>query len=79
MAMPRLILAAVVNLALSVLTADAVKFLKSGEDVDDAYDYVIAGGGTSGLTVADRLTEDGKCNFTLLELLHRGYVLKPRD
>ena len=24
---------------------------------DDAYDFVIAGGGTSGLTVADRLSE----------------------
>lgn len=24
------------------------------------YDYIIIGGGTSGLTVADRLTEDGK-------------------
>jgi hypothetical protein len=26
-----------------------------------SYDYVIIGGGTAGLTVADRLTEDGKC------------------
>lgn len=31
------------------------------QDVLDEYDYVIVGGGTSGLTVGDRLTEDGKC------------------
>lgn len=35
--------------------------LKRSEEVKDAYDYVIIGGGTAGLTVGDRLTEDGKC------------------
>lgn len=39
------------------------------EDIEGSYDYVIIGGGTSGLTVADRLTEDGKSlyNDFLLE------------
>ncbi|KAF2179010.1 GMC oxidoreductase [Zopfia rhizophila CBS 207.26] len=36
----------------------------------DEYDYVIVGGGTSGLTVGDRLTVDGK--FTVL-VLEYGY------
>lgn len=31
------------------------------EDIETIYDYVIIGGGTAGLTVADRLAEDGKC------------------
>lgn len=37
------------------------KILTRGDDVQDQYDYIIVGGGTAGLTVADRLTENGKC------------------
>lgn len=29
-----------------------------------SYDYVIVGAGTSGLTVADRLSADGKCELS---------------
>jgi NADH dehydrogenase FAD-containing subunit len=36
-------------------TADNVK--RQDSQLLDSYDFVIAGGGTSGLTVADRLTE----------------------
>jgi ribulose 1,5-bisphosphate synthetase/thiazole synthase len=36
-------------------------------DVEESYDYVIVGGGTAGLTVADRLTEDGKTTVLVIE------------
>jgi choline dehydrogenase len=34
----------------------------------ETYDYVIVGGGTAGLTVADRLTEDGKTTVLVIEV-----------
>ncbi len=34
--------------------------VERAEELLPEYDYIIIGGGTSGLTVADRLTEDGK-------------------
>jgi hypothetical protein len=37
------------------------KILGRAADVKSEYDYIVVGGGTAGLTVADRLTEDGKC------------------
>ena len=43
-------------------------FIHSGADsLLESYDYVIIGGGTSGLTVADRLTEDGKTTVLVVE------------
>lgn len=34
--------------------------IKDRQEVADEYDYIIVGGGTSGLTVGDRLTADGE-------------------
>ena len=41
--------------------------LSQVSDLRQSYDYIIVGGGTSGLTVGDRLSEDGtsKGLFTL--------------
>lgn len=39
--------------------------------IRDSYDYVIVGGGTSGLTVGNRLSESGKCKFHA----YPGYLL----
>ncbi|CEI67552.1 unnamed protein product [Fusarium venenatum] len=41
--------------------------ITNGSELLPAYDYVIVGGGTSGLTVADRLTEDGNTTVLVLE------------
>jgi hypothetical protein len=43
------------------------------KDIASTYDYVIIGGGTAGLTVADRLTEDGNCWRTPLLIWSQNY------
>jgi hypothetical protein len=40
---------------------DETNVLTRREEVAAEYDYIIVGGGTSGLTVGDRLSENGKC------------------
>lgn len=37
------------------------RHLTEVDELKDAYDYIIIGGGTAGLTVADRLSESGDC------------------
>ena len=43
---------------------------RSTAELSSAYDYVILGGGTSGLTVADRLTEDPSSKWAEVILNH---------
>ncbi|KAL1841780.1 hypothetical protein VTJ49DRAFT_6618 [Mycothermus thermophilus] len=46
----------------------ASKVFLNGRQVDTEYDYIIVGGGTAGLTVADRLTEDGTTTVLVIEI-----------
>jgi hypothetical protein len=48
----------------------AVVFNHTGQ-LKKSYDYIIAGGGTSGLVVANRLTENPRTNVLVIE---RGYL-----
>ncbi|KAF2843525.1 GMC oxidoreductase [Patellaria atrata CBS 101060] len=51
-------------------TLQYAKVLQRAEQVKEEYDYVIVGAGTAGLTVADRLSEDGKYSVLVIEYCH---------
>ncbi|KAI6089371.1 putative GMC oxidoreductase [Hypoxylon rubiginosum] len=44
-----------------------LRFLNGSSQVKPSYDYVIIGAGTAGLTLADRLTADGKSTVLVIE------------
>ncbi|KAK4228687.1 putative GMC oxidoreductase [Podospora fimiseda] len=49
------------------LNRDLPATIVNARQVQKEYDYIIIGGGTAGLTVANRLTEDGKTTVLVLE------------
>ncbi len=49
--------ALVVSLIVMASALPRAAFKRQVSELRDSYDFVIAGGGTTGLTVADRLTE----------------------
>ncbi|KAH6618366.1 hypothetical protein B0J18DRAFT_387464 [Chaetomium sp. MPI-SDFR-AT-0129] len=51
----------------SARTHSAGNLFLHARDVDEQYDYIVVGGGTAGLTVADRLTEDGETTVLVVE------------
>ncbi|KAF2762311.1 alcohol oxidase [Pseudovirgaria hyperparasitica] len=56
-----------IHLATSYPHSRYANILKRRSDVQDKYDYVIIGGGTAGLTVGDRLSENGKHTVLVIE------------
>lgn len=41
--------------------------VRQADEIPQEYDYIVVGAGTSGLTVADRLTEDGITTVLVIE------------
>lgn len=63
-----ILLATAANLAAAWPTVSKhAQLVTRGDDVAEEYDYVIVGGGTSGLTVGDRLTASGKFSVLVIE------------
>ena len=63
-----------------VLSHEIPKYtvLAHPRDARESYDYVIVGGGTAGLTVADRLSEDEKTTILVVEYGDLG-MPRPRS
>lgn len=59
--------------ALAYRVVVALPLLVSNTDILDTYDYVVVGGGTGGMTLASRLSEDGSS----MSCFHR--IQEPED
>ncbi|SPN99988.1 related to alcohol oxidase [Cephalotrichum gorgonifer] len=57
--------------ASSPLRADSAVIIKRQAELRDEYDFIVAGAGTAGLTVADRLSEGGQYTVLVVEY---GYL-----
>ena len=56
---------AVLRTCLALPVQEIAEIKRDVEGVNDEYDYVVIGGGTAGLSVADRLSEDGSSKSIL--------------
>jgi len=74
----RAALASALATAVSALPKElrTANILRRADDIQEEYDYIIAGAGTAGLTVADRLTADGKTTVLVIEYCHVGMELE---
>lgn len=72
--MKRAIIAGLFALAHNAVSA--LPLLDSNTEVLDTYDYVVVGGGTGGMTLASRLSEDGSSmSFLAAVKGHRTYLV----
>lgn len=56
-----LLAASLLGLTVAMPAHASGAMVKRQDEVYDEYDFVVVGAGTAGLTVADRLSEEGKC------------------
>ncbi|CZT42009.1 uncharacterized protein RSE6_01836 [Rhynchosporium secalis] len=57
----------IVSTANVIPSGQAFQIFNRADQINDTYDYVIVGGGTSGLTVGDRLSESGNYSVLVIE------------
>ena len=55
----KLVLSCLISTCLSLPVTEIAQVKRHASELNDSYDYIVVGGGTSGLTVADRLSTDG--------------------
>ncbi|KAE9380933.1 GMC oxidoreductase [Stipitochalara longipes BDJ] len=67
----KLVLSFLITTCLSHPVTDIAQIKRDVSELNDSYDYIVVGGGTSGLTVADRLSADGTKTVLVVEY---GYL-----